>query len=389
MTRHRAIFPFGLILAIASLAGAQQASVSGREQHDIRTREVALATAMHARDAAGLDALLASDYVLRSVPDVDRATWIRNAVTLCWGDRSDIERFRTQRHDRVVVATFEMTFYQDPTTCRPAVLRSEITDVWVEHSDGWRLHVRHASPPPDSAAGVVPQYGVAPSPPPTWDISSELSFVATSGNTATRTTGIGGEITHRSRRATSHASVSYLSSTAEGVTNARASSIRARHGFELGQHFQIFGEGAYERDQFSGIDGRTTGTFGLGYSPVTAGRHRLTIEAGIGMTAEERIGLDVRFATASGTGHYVWTTTPGTRFTEDAAFTADLDSGMNWRQTSVTAFTVALTRVLSFKASHSIEYRNQPVPGFGRIDMRTSAAMVLSLQQRPSVRSQD
>jgi putative salt-induced outer membrane protein YdiY len=386
MTRLRAILPFGLVLAFASLAGAQQASVSGGDQHDIRAREAALATAMHARDAAGLDALLASDYVLRSVPDVDRTTWIRNAVTLCWGDRSDMDRFRTQRHDRVVVATFEMTFYQDPRTCRPAVLRSEITDVWVEHPDGWRLQVRHASPPPAGDAGIASQYGLVPVPPPTWDISSELSFVATSGNTATRTTGIGGEVTHRARRATSHASLSYLSSAADGVTNARAFSIRARHGFELGQHFQIFGEGAYDRDQFSGIDGRTTGTFGLGYSPVTAGRHRLTIEAGVGVTAEERVGLDVRFATASGTGHYLWTIAPGARFTEEAAFTGDLESGMNWRQTSVTAFTVALSRLLSFKASHSIEYRNQPVPGFGRTDMRTSAAMVLSLQHRPSAR---
>jgi hypothetical protein len=116
-----------LVLSVARSVGAQEAGATGA-QKEIRTKETALANALHARDA-GLDALLASDYLLRGVPNVDPATWIRNALTLCWGDASDIDRFRFQQHDRVVVVTFAMTFYQDPTTCRPAVVRSEITDI--------------------------------------------------------------------------------------------------------------------------------------------------------------------------------------------------------------------------------------------------------------------
>lgn len=387
MTRLRTLLVPALVISIAPSGGAQEAGAMDGEQNEIRAKETALANALHAKDAAGLNALLASDYVLRGVPNVDRATWIRNALTLCWGDDSDIDRFRSEQHDRVIVATFAMTFYQDPMTCRPAVLRSEITDVWVEHPDGWRLHVRHASPPPASDAGVLRQDGIVPAPPPKWDISSELSFVSTSGNTATRTTGIGGDVTYQSRHATSHASAAYLSSAADGVIKARSLSFQARQGFAFDQRFQIFAKGAYERDQFAGIDGRTTATCGVGYSPGTAGRHRLTIEAGMGLTGEQRVDdLDVRFATASGGGHYVWMIAPGTRLTEDATFSADLASGMNWRQTSVAAITVTLSRLLSFKASHSIEYRNQPVTGFGRIDMRTSAALVLSLQPRPSAR---
>jgi len=386
MTR-RLILAVGLMLLLASTVGAQPAGSAGGADTEIRASEGALAAAMHARDAARLDALLAPDYVLRSVPDVDRATWISNALTLCWGDRSDMDRFRVQRHDRVVVATFEMTFYQDPATCRPAVLRSEITDVWVESRDGWRLEMRHASPPPASGGGVTQQYGSVPLAPPTWDVSSELSFVATSGNTATRTTGIGADVTHQSGRATSHATVAYLSSSADGLTKTRSLTLRARQGFASGKRLQMFGEGAYERDRFAGVDGRTTATIGLGYSPATTGRHRLTIEGGGGITAERRVGADApRFATASAAVHYLWTIAPGTRLAEDAAFSADLQSATNWRQTTVTAMTVSLSRVLSFKASHSIEYRHQPVVGFGRTDMRTSAALVLSLQHRPTRR---
>ena len=384
MTRLRRILVSAsvvAVMAVARLACAQEVEEDGGDHPEIHAKEMALANAMHRRDAAGLERLLASDYVLRSAPDVDRATWIRNALTLCWGDRPDMSQFRTQQYDGVVVATFEMTLYQDPATCRGAVvLRSEITDVWVEHADGWRLHVRHASPPPAPDAGVVSQYGIVPAPPPTWDVSSELSFVATSGNTATRTTGIGSDVTHRSGLASSRASISYLSSAADGLVKARALSLRGRHGFEFSQRFQVFGEGTYARDQFAGIDGRSTATLGLGYSPSIPPRHRLTLEAGFGITAEQRVGLDVRFAEASGAAHYVWTIAPGTRLTEDVTFSADLDSGVNWHQTGLTTISVTLSRLLSLKASNSIEYRNVPVVGFKRTDVRTSAALVLSLR---------
>lgn len=384
MTRLRRLFVFALLLAVAPKVNAQDGSDTPGIQREIHANETALADALRTRSAAGLERLLASDYVLRGAPDVDRTTWIRNAVTLCWGDRVDLARFRTQEHENVVVATFEMTFYQNPASCRPSAMRSEVTDVWVKQDDGWRLQVRHASPPPSADAGVVAQFGVVPLPPPTWDISSELSFVSTSGNSATRTTGIGADVTHQARRANTRASVSYLSNAAAGLTQARALSLRARQGRQFSQRSQVFAEGTYARDQFAGIDGRSTGTLGVGYSPSISPRHRLTIEAGAGITSEQRVGLDVRFASASGAVHYIWTIAPGTRLTEDATFSGDLESGVNWHQTGVTAITVTLSRLLSLKASNSIEYRNIPVAGFLRTDVRTSAALVLSLQRRPN-----
>jgi hypothetical protein len=48
--------------------------------------------------------------------------------------------------------------------------------------------------------------------------------------------------------------------------------------------------------------------------------------------------------------------------------------------------TVRLTSVLSLRASQAIEYRHTPVPGFGRSDIRTAVALVLSTAPRPQVR---
>ena len=77
-----------LVCSLSFAAAAAQAQPADAIESIIRERELAVAAAMHARDRGALEQLLADDYVLRGAPDVDRATWIRNALTLCWGDRS-------------------------------------------------------------------------------------------------------------------------------------------------------------------------------------------------------------------------------------------------------------------------------------------------------------
>lgn len=57
--------------------------------YPVIAREWMLFDALAEGDAQTLDALLSDDFVLRSSPDVDRDTWIENAVALCWSDRFD------------------------------------------------------------------------------------------------------------------------------------------------------------------------------------------------------------------------------------------------------------------------------------------------------------
>src|SRR6185503_6468266 len=155
------------------------------------------------------------EYFLRGSPDINRSTWIDSAVTLCWGTRADIEHFHARPIGEVIVASFDLTFFADPISCRPAVRRSVITDVWASDGNVWRLEMRHAAPPPPSDAGIAAQYGIVPEPPPTWDISGELSFVATGGNTSTRTAGASNTLTHSTNGHVTRAAVAYLNSEAD------------------------------------------------------------------------------------------------------------------------------------------------------------------------------
>jgi putative salt-induced outer membrane protein YdiY/ketosteroid isomerase-like protein len=374
-----------LIHALQPAAAAAQTATEPRARLSVVRGNVrALADALVQRDHAQLERLLAPDFVLRSAPDITRDVWIRNAMTLCWGEQADIGTVDVRLHQDVAVASYQLTLYADPETCRPAVLRSLVTDVWTKGPEGWRLQVRHAGPPPASGA-IAAQYGAAPAPPPVWQVDAELSFVATGGNASTRTLGVGSQATHRRNGGTTEMSVAFLTSEAEAVTQARSLKSDLRHAYALSQRIELFGRAAYARDRFAGIDHRVGLDAGLAFAAGFPAAHALTIEGSVGWTSERRLDASrLRFVLVAGTVEYAWQIAPGARIQEIASLVADVETARDWRGTHTAALTLNLTRLLSLKASHSLEYRNLPVPGFGRTDTRTAAALVLTFQRAPA-----
>lgn len=368
-----------MVPAAASAASSQTSDV-------ILALEQSLTDALHTRDRNRLEGLLARDYVLRGAPDISRDTWMRNALTLCWGDRSDISDFRVRTLGSSAVASFVLTFHVDPTTCRPALLRSLITDVWTEVDGGWRLLVRHSAPAPAPGAGVASQFGLVPLPPPTLDVKGELSFLAAGGNASTQSFGFATDVAHQAGRSRTRARAAVLTTAADGVTRARTVSATARQGARVRERVEVFGRLEYARDRFAGIEHRSTFEVGSAFPIRLPARHTLTVDAGIGVTSEQRAGAeDLRFATGTGTAAYVWRVAPGTDVRNDLAVTADLQSAGNWRSNNSLTVSLLLTRLLSIKASHAVEYRHFPVPGFGRTDTRGAVALVFGFQQRPAV----
>lgn len=365
------------LLLIVLLAQLQPPS----NEDTLLQRERELAATLASKSQPAMEQLLADDYVLRGAPDVDRATWMKEALARCWGERFDIDDFAARVEGDTAVTSFLLTFYVDPETCMPATLRSLITDVWTRDGGTWRLRVRHASPPP--AGGVAAQFGVVPEVPPRWVLLSELSFVATAGNASTRTIGAASDFTQQTDRSASRVQFTYVSSEAEDVTNARATTVQARHGFKVRPAMEVFGRVGYARDRFAGIDNRASVEGGFGYTTGLPPRHQVTAEGAVGYTAEDRIGTEtLRFAVATGAVRYLWQIAAGAELQEEVAVISDLSQGRNWRATNGLAVSLSLTRLLSLKVSNAVEYRNLPVPGFRRTDMRTSAAVVLTLRER-------
>jgi putative salt-induced outer membrane protein YdiY len=373
------LFALGLASSVVTQP-TPQSTDQQRPEAALRALEQELADTLRTKARADMERLLADTFILRSTPEVDRDTWIREALDRCWGDRFDIDEFTVRVDGPTAIASFALTSYVNPETCQPATLRSLITDVWLRDGDTWRLTLRHSSA---AGSGVAAQFAVVPDAPPRWLLLSELSFVSTAGNTSTTTTGLASDLTRQTDASTSHLRFAYVSSVVDDVTEARATTVQARHAINLREHLAFFVRAGYTRDRFAGIDNRLGLDVGLAYTTGRAPRHQLTFEGGAGFTAEDRIAEEtLRFATATGTVRYVWQIAAGSELRDEAGIVSDLSDGQNWRAANAAAISVAITRLLSLKVSNEVEYRNLPVTGFERTDVRTAAAVVLSLRRR-------
>jgi putative salt-induced outer membrane protein YdiY len=346
--------------------------------------EHALAMTLLSRDQLVMERLLDDEFVLRSEPDTNRTTWMQNAMARCWGDRFEITDFKAHATEDIAFTSFELTLHVNPQTCQPATIRSLVTDVWVFTERGWRLRVRHSGPPVAATSGVAGQYALLPQRAPTWKLDSELSFVATGGTTSTRTLGLANDVFHQENGKTTRVQLSFVTSEADNATRARVIDGQARHGVTVGDGVDIFGRVAYTRDRFAGIASRMVLESGVAYTAVDNPLQTIALEGSGGFTAEGHVGSpDLRFAVTTGAVSYRRKITPTSEVSDDVSVTADLVSIDNWRMRNALTFQATLTRLLSLKLSHGFEYRNVPVPGFGRLDTRTSAALVFSFRRIP------
>jgi len=341
---------------------------------DVRALEETLAQGLIGKDRAALDGLLAPDFVLRGSPDVDRATWLDNATSLCWGDQAVIDEFAIVALGDGVVATFTLTTDRNPTTCEPAVVRSVITDLWRPSGGAWRLVLRQSGP---GGTKVEQQAAIFEPPPPRWETTSELSFVSTSGNTSTQTLGVGGDVTNRSGAWVSAGKVAFVRAATDGEETARSLGLDFRVSRDLTPRTGLFAHVGYLRDTFAGIEHRVGVDGGLAMKLVAAAPHALDLDAGVGYTSETRLAeADRSFATGTLVLDYTWALNDAAKLTNVGAFTANLQDGPDWRFSDTAAIAASLNRTLSLKLSYQVKFLNRPVPGFDKTDTIVSAAVV-------------
>ena len=198
-----------------------------------------------------------------------------------------------------------------------------------------------------------------------WSGTAEVSLIATSGNSDTRTFALGAEVTYDPGAWRWLGRISYLETDADDQLKARSESALVEMSRPLAERLEAYARGGYLRDLFAGIERRLTTEGGLAYMVIATDPQSLQLLAGFGFTREQRmVGDALSLGTANATGRYRW------------AFVADLNTGDNWRFTNEVAITAAVGARLSLKVSHKLSHLNRPVPGFRKTDTILAAAMV-------------
>ncbi len=138
-----------------------------------------------------------------------------------------------------------------------------------------------------------------------------------------------------------------------------------------------FGEYTYFRDEFAGVEHRNEMLGGISYKVVDRARHTLSVDSGLGYVNERRsVGPDVSSGTYAFGGRYRWKLSPTAELSEDARLTGTFAEADDWRVDNVVAIAARLTSLFSLKASNTVRFANNPVPGFKQTDTNTAIALV-------------
>ena len=164
------------------------------------------------------------------------------------------------------------------------------------------------------------------------------------------------------------------------MVNAKSFALRGRAARVLTPRLKAYGQHAYLRDLFSGVENRNFTDGGLSFLVLGTARHSPLRRCGFGGTSNEQRTTrdDLSTATASTGARYKLKLSETSDITDEFLSVFDLSDEGTWRLYQALALTAKVAAPLSLKISNVIRYVDEPVFGFEQTDTITSAALVLS-----------
>jgi len=217
----------------------------------------------------------------------------------------------------------------------------------------------------------------APPPPPKHEATAEAAFVGVTGNASSSTFGLGGEIIARPGHWLFRHKAAFIRNEAADVVTAKSFSYSGRAERELNTRVSAFGEYAYFRDRFAGVDDRNSVLGGVSLKAVVSERQTLGIDLGAGYLNEHRvIKPDVSNAVYTLGSAYALKLSSTADLRDDLSFLGSAKTADDWRVAHTIALTARVTDVVSLKVSNIVRYVHLPPLGFKTTDTTTAVALV-------------
>jgi putative salt-induced outer membrane protein YdiY len=217
----------------------------------------------------------------------------------------------------------------------------------------------------------------APAPPPLHEGTAELSYVGTSGNSATESIGLGGEYIYRPDPWTFDAKTNYVRNKSEEELKAESFDFVFKASRALNPRLSAFGRYGFLHDQFAGIEARNIIEAGLSYALVTTAPHSLVVDGSFGYAHESRtVPPDLSDPTAAVGALYKLKLSEAVDFSDDARVGVALSNSDDWRFANIASLTSKLNRILSLKVSNTVRYVHAPPLTFQTTDTITAVALV-------------
>jgi putative salt-induced outer membrane protein YdiY len=217
----------------------------------------------------------------------------------------------------------------------------------------------------------------APPPPPKHEATAEAAFVGVTGNASSSTFGLGGEVIARPGHWTFRHKASFIRNEAEDVVTAKSFAYAGRAERSINTRVSAFGEYAFFRDRFAGVDDRNSVLGGVSLKAVTSARQTLGVDLGAGYLNERRVVKpDISNGVYTLGSAYALKLSSTADLRDDLLFLGSAKTSTDWRLAHTIALTARVTDVVSLKVSNTVRYVHFPPVGFKTTDTTTAVALV-------------
>lgn len=207
-----------------------------------------------------------------------------------------------------------------------------------------------------------------------WQGSVSLGYVATTGNTNTRSANAQALAAYRSGNWANLLSLQSLNASTDGVTTSDSLDVTGQSEFSLTKTNYLFGLVDYLHNTFAGYQRRTAEILGYGRRIITTPTQQLDVELGVGarQTHFTDDTSQSRFVERLA-ANYLWKFTEKSNFSQTVGVEYGTD---NTYVQSVTALTTNLAGSFALSVSYTINHNTRPLPTFKSTDTITSMSLV-------------
>lgn len=207
-----------------------------------------------------------------------------------------------------------------------------------------------------------------------WQGSVSLGYVATTGNTNTRSANTQAMAAYRKGNWANLLSLQSLDASTGGVTTSDSLDVSGQSEFSLTKTNYLFGLLDYLRNTIAGYRRRTAEILGYGRRLITTSTQQLDLELGIG-------ARQTHFTDSTGKSrfieriaiNYLWKFTDKSNFSQTLGVEYGTD---NTYMQSVTALTTNLAGNFALSVSYTVNHNTRPQPTFKSTDTLSSMSLV-------------
>ena len=212
---------------------------------------------------------------------------------------------------------------------------------------------------------------------PPWDLKLGLSYLGTSGNSRTSSTGLSAAYENSWGDWKMQAFASALRATDRGERSAERFVAGARADVAVWKELALTSGLAWERDRFAGIDARSIVDAGLKWTPQPDNSLVFSALVAATYTREEQVGAAFKnFLGAVAKADAVYAISESAKATLNVAVYPNFETAAAWRAGSAAGLQASLSSQLALKLTYEYRYNNRPPASFRKSDTATMLSLV-------------